>query len=84
MGLIRSLISLALVLGFVYCGATVPMGDRTFFQHVARIWKTEEVQELRHGVQESSGPVVERVKRGVQAGVEEARRDADGGPGDEP
>jgi hypothetical protein len=84
MGLIRSLITLALVLGFVYCGATVPMGERTFFQHVAQIWKTDEAQQLRQGVQETSGPVVERVKRGVQAGVEEARREGDGGPGDAP
>jgi hypothetical protein len=78
-GLIRSLITLVLVLGVAYCGATVPLGQRTFFQHVAQIWKTDEAQEFRQGVQETSVPVVERVKRGVQAGVDEARRERDGG-----
>ena len=81
-GLIRSVVTFALVLGLVYCGAAVPLGERTFFQHVARIWKTEEAQELKRGVQETSVPVVERVKRGVQAGVEEARVDTDGGVDD--
>lgn len=81
MGLIRSLITLVLVLGFVYCGAAVPLGERTLFQHIARIWQTDETQELVHGVKESSEPVVERVKRGVQAGVEEAQREVDGGAG---
>ena len=78
-GMIRSLITFAIILAIAYCGATVPLGERTFFQHVAGIWQTEEAQQLRQGVQESSVPVVERVKRGVQAGVEEVRREPDGG-----
>lgn len=75
MALIRSLILLALLCGLVVCGATVKVGDRTFFGHVERIWKSEETQNLVDGVREKSGPVLERVKRGVEAGVREATRD---------
>jgi hypothetical protein len=33
-----------------------------------------------NGVKEKSGPVVDKVKRGVKAGVKEATRDRDAGP----
>lgn len=75
MGLIKSLITLALLASLVYCGATVPLGDRTFFGHVERIWHSEETQELVKGVREKSGPVLDRLKRGVEAGVREASED---------
>lgn len=80
MGLIRSLLTLAFVVAFVYVGAFVQLGDRTLFQHVARIWKTDETKELVDGVKETSEPMVERLRRGFRAGLEEARRDGDGGP----
>lgn len=71
---------LVVLAGVAYCGATVRLGERTFFAHVARIWTTEETQELVQGVKESGAPVVERIKRGVRAGIEagmdEARREA--------
>lgn len=79
-GLIRSLFFLALLGGLVVCGTTVDLGDRTFFGHVERIWESEETQGLVDGVLEKSGPVLERVKRGFEAGVREATRDdADAG-----
>ena len=71
MGMIRSLFSLALLAVFIFVGLTVPIGERTLFGHVSNIWASDEAQELVDGVKESSGPLVDRVKRGVQAGLEE-------------
>ena len=67
MRLIRSLITLALICGFVVCGATVPLGERTFFGHLQRIWESEEAQEMVEGVKEESGPLYRRIRRGVEA-----------------
>ncbi len=79
----RSLITLAILGALVFVGATVKMGKRTFFGHVGRIWQAEETQELVDGVKESSGPAVDKVKRGVKAGWDELNKsDADGGSGD--
>jgi hypothetical protein len=66
--MIRLLVFLLLVGGLAYCGSTVKLGNRTFFGHVRAIWATEEVQDLKHGVQEKAGPTADRVKRGVEAG----------------
>lgn len=79
MGFIRSLFTIAILAVVGYCGATVPLGERTFFQHVAQIWKTDETQGLVEGVKDQGEPLMERIRRGVQAGVEEARRDDHGG-----
>jgi hypothetical protein len=68
---IKLLIYVALAAGLAYCGATVKLGKRTFFGHVEAIWATKEVQELKHGVEETAGPTMERVKRGVKAGLED-------------
>jgi hypothetical protein len=75
--LIRSLIMLALICSLVVCGATVELGDRTFFGHVKRIWESEETQGLVEGVKEKSGPVLKRVKRGVEAATEDDATDND-------
>lgn len=69
MGLIRSLLSLTVLGLFIVVGFTVPIGERTLFGHVSNIWEADETQELVDGVKESSGPLVDRVKRGVQAGL---------------
>lgn len=66
--MIRLLVFLALGGALAFCGATVKLGNRTFFGHVRAIWATEEVQELKSGVEEKAGPAAERVKRGVEAG----------------
>ncbi|HVK89000.1 MAG TPA: hypothetical protein VM513_32995 [Kofleriaceae bacterium] len=67
--MIKLLIYLALAAGLAYCGATVKLGKRTFFGHVRAIWATEEVQDLKQGVEEKAGPAMQRVKRGVEAGL---------------
>lgn len=77
MGLLRSLLSLALLGVFLLVGFTVPVGDRTLFGHVANIWSSDEAQELVEGVKDSSGPLVDRVKRGVEASLAD-QPDADG------
>ena len=80
MGLIRSILSLAFLAVFLFVGATVPIGSRTLFGHVANIWSSDEAQELVEGVKESSGPMVDRVKRGVKAGLADP---VDAGPEDD-
>lgn len=79
--MIRGLISLTVLAGFIYVGATVELGTRTLFGHVANVWSSDEAQEMVEGVKEGSAPMVERLERGVRAGVEAARQDA---PTDEP
>ena len=54
---------------FVVVGFTVPIGERTLFSHLANIWGSSEAQELVEGVKDSSGPLVDRLKRGVEAGL---------------
>lgn len=73
--MIRLLVFLVIAGGLAYCGATVELGKRTFFGHVRAIWATEEVQDLKEGVTEKAGPTMERVKRGVERGLEAATED---------
>jgi len=75
--LIRSLITLAIVVALVYLAATIKLGQRTLFGHVSQIWATDETQELVDGVKETSGPMMDKIKRGVKAGLEEANRPDD-------
>lgn len=76
--MIRFVVMLALAISLTWCGATVKLGERTFFGHVRAIWATDEVQDLKHGVQETAGPAVEKVKRGVKAGIEAAQDSGSG------
>jgi hypothetical protein len=75
--MIRLLVFLALVVGVAYCGSTVKLGNRTFFGHVRAIWATDEVQDLKHGVEDKAGPAAKRVKRGIEKGIEAATSDDD-------
>ena len=60
-----------IVLGVLFvAAATVPLGKRTFIGHVRAIWATHEAQDMRQGIEDKAGPVVDRVKRGVAAGVD--------------
>ena len=79
MGLIRSVITLGVLLFVAFLAYTVPIGDRTLVGHVKQIWATAETQELVDGVKDKSGPVIDRVKRGVKAGVEAAADSPDDG-----
>jgi hypothetical protein len=82
--LLKFFIFLAMIAVLVWFGSTVKMGKYTLFGHVSRIWHTEEAQDLVKGARETAGPAVKKVKRGVQAGLDEASRTedaADAGPG---
>ena len=76
MGFIRTIIIISLLVAFVYFGATVKLGKRTFFGHIQNIWASDEAQDLVEGVSESGEPMFERLVRGVKRGYEEATRDA--------
>ena len=77
--MILLLVWLALIGAFAFLGATVKLGNRTFFGHVRAIWATEEARDLKEGVKEKAGPAATRVKRGIEAGYN-AMKD-DGGTG---
>ena len=79
--MIRLLVFIVLAAGFVWFGSSVNIGKRTLFGHVRAIWATEQVQDLKHGVEEKAAPAVDRVKRGVKAGIEAATGDDDGSAG---
>lgn len=51
----------------VYVGSTVKLGKYTFFEHVRAIWHTEQVQDLKTGVEEKAKPAVDKLKRGGEA-----------------
>ena len=76
--MIRLIVYLALAIALAYCGATVKLGRRTFFGHVRAIWATEEVQDLKKGVEDKAGPTVDRVKKGIKTGYEAATEEGSG------
>ncbi len=76
--MIRFILFLVIAGALAYCGATVKLGKRTFFGHVRAIWHTEQVQDLKEGVKDKAGPTVDKVKRGVKKGYEEATKDETG------
>jgi hypothetical protein len=85
---IRFVLLVVLALFVAWCSTSVKLGEHSFAGHVKRIWQSEETQDLKQGVQEKATsestkelvddikdktePVVDRVKRGVEAGVNEA------------
>jgi hypothetical protein len=79
--LIRGLAWTVILIGVTTCSLTVKLGDRTAVQHVRRIWATPETREMVRGVEEKAGPVLEKVKRGVAAGVREAAEADEAAPG---
>jgi hypothetical protein len=78
---IRLFIWLVLAVALVVCGSTVKLGKRTFFGHVSAIWSTPEAQDMKNGIEEKAGPVVNKVERGVRAGYREATNDDGSGSG---
>lgn len=71
---LKFLITLAIIGGLIWFGATVPLGKHTLFGHVRRIWNSKETQDLVEGTKEAAKPAAEKVKRAVKAGVDEATR----------
>ena len=78
--LIRWLFWLCCFVALLWFSATVKLGKRTFFGHVQAIWATPEAQDMKNGIEEKAGPVVNKVERGVRAGYREATSD-DAGAG---
>lgn len=79
--MIRFLLTLIILVALVVAGATVKLGKRTFFGHVAAIWKTDEAQDMKEGIKEKAGPAAEKLERGVKAGYREATREDGSGSG---
>lgn len=77
--MLRLLFILAIAAVIAYFGSTVKLGQRTFFGHVRAIWSTDEAKDMRKGLGEKAGPALDRMKRGVEAGIKAATGD-DGGP----
>lgn len=70
----RTIVWIVVIAAVLYFGATVKLGERSFFGHIKNIWSSDETQDMVKGIKESSGPMMDRVERGVKAGLEEARR----------
>jgi hypothetical protein len=79
--MVKLLVTLAILGGLAFCGATVPLGKKTFFGHVRSIWASDEMKELKDGVKESAGPASEKAKDFVKGGVEAIRKGSEDGSG---
>ncbi len=78
--MIRFIFTLAIVIGLAYCGATVKLGDKTFFEHVRAIWHSPETQDLKRGVEDTARPAVHKLEHGAEVGYH-ALTSADAGIG---
>jgi hypothetical protein len=65
----KLVVYLALLVGFVWFGSTVELGNRTLFGHVENIWKTRESKELVDGTKGKVGDLVDRASDKVVKGV---------------
>ena len=77
--MIRSLISLVIAVILIYVATTVGCGSArtetgwpygnggklTFAGQVRAIWHTEEVQDLKHGIETETGPAVKKVEHEI-------------------
>ena len=72
--LVKLVVWLVLLVVFIWFGSTVELGKHTLFGHVKRIWASDETQDLVDGVKEKGGPTYDKVKRGVERGMEEAKK----------
>lgn len=79
--MIRLLVFLALAGALAFCGATVKLGNRTFFGHVRAIWHTDEAQDLKNGVKDKAGPAASRLKKGIEAGYNAMTDEGSGSAG---
>ena len=62
----RKLLFLIVLAGLIYLGATVNLGRRTFFGHIANIWKSDEAQQLKDDISDTAKPVVDKARRKAQ------------------
>ena len=71
--MIKLLVFLVAVGIVAYLGSTVPLGKphkdaphgRTFFQHISAIWKSEDMSDIKDGINEKAGPAAEKLKEKV-------------------
>jgi len=79
--MIRSLVSLVLAVILIYVATTVGCGapgrttggwpyggsegKLTFVGHIRAIWHSDEVQDLKKGVQDETGPAVKKVEHEI-------------------
>jgi hypothetical protein len=80
--MIRTLIWIALILVFVWFGATVNLGRRTLFGHIGNIWSSDEAKEMRQDVGEHAGPALGEAKERAKAGWKAMQKDLDAGVAD--
>ncbi len=52
--MIKSLLALLGLAVLAYVALFVPLGERTFYQHVRRIWATDEAQELSRDLESAA------------------------------
>ena len=71
--MIRTLIWLVVLGALIFLGATVNLGKRTLFGHIANIWSSEEAHEMRDDVGRTTAPMLERLRRSAKAGWREYR-----------
>jgi hypothetical protein len=62
LGFVRTLISLFFVSTLVWCSFTVPLGGRTFAEHIDRIGQTHEAKDLMQGTRARLTPILEEMK----------------------
>jgi hypothetical protein len=77
----RFIITLAIIAGLAYCGATVKLGDKTFFDHVRAIWHTPEAQDMKRGIETTAAPAVHKLEHGAEAGYRAITGSDDAGVG---
>jgi hypothetical protein len=59
--LVKLIIGLLGLGAFVWVGLTVPLGDRTLFEHASAIGQSKESQELVRGTKEKVGDITRRL-----------------------
>ncbi len=67
--LLRLIFVLGALGATIWFGTTVPLGERTLFEHVQAIWKTPESQGLVRGTKDKVGTLVDRATNRVVKGV---------------
>jgi hypothetical protein len=75
----RFIFYLALLIAFVWFGATVKLGDKTLFQHVRAIWHSPETQDLKRGVEDTARPAVNKLEHGAREGYRAITSDGSDG-----
>jgi hypothetical protein len=61
----RSVLAIALLLGCVWCSFNIPLGERTFAEHMDRIGQTPEAKDLIDGSRETVTPMIEEATHRV-------------------